>query len=164
MRELKARVEAWRTSGLAGWQRIAVVVGLAVVLLGAGSVAATARAGATSGRILAGVHVGGVDVGGMTRSEAIAAVQAATRPKLRRGVWVVGGGKRWPVTPAGLGRGAAVEEAVDQLDGGVGRRHRQLGREGAHEPLDPLLVVGVADADGVGDRPSGETVPESRHP
>jgi len=85
-------------AGLAGWQRIAVVVGLAVLLLGAGSVAATAKVGATSGRVLAGVHISGVDVGGMTRDQAIAAVEsAAVTPKLQRRVVVVGGGKRWPV-------------------------------------------------------------------
>jgi lipoprotein-anchoring transpeptidase ErfK/SrfK len=102
-------------AGLAGWQRIAVVVGLAVLLLGAGSVAATAKVGATSGRVLAGIQISGIDVGGMTRDQAIAAVEsAAVTPKLQRRVVVVGGGKRWPVTPAGLGRDAGVDEAVDQ--------------------------------------------------
>src|SRR5512132_4345259 len=102
-------------AGLAGWQRIAVVVGLAVLLLGAGSVAATAKVCATSGRVLAGVRISGVDVGGMTRDQAIAAVEsAAVTPNLQRRVVVVGGGKRWPVTPAGLGRDAGVDEAVDQ--------------------------------------------------
>jgi lipoprotein-anchoring transpeptidase ErfK/SrfK len=138
MQKLKARLEAWRTAGLAGWQRIAVVVGLAVVLLAVGSVAATARVGATSGRILAGVQVGGVDVGGMTRAEAVAAVEAATRPKLRRGVFVEAGGKRWPVTPAGLGRGAGVQEAVDQAVAGPQLSwmpelwHRLTGKPVAH--------------------------------
>jgi lipoprotein-anchoring transpeptidase ErfK/SrfK len=108
------RLPSWkRPAGLSGWQRIAVIVGLAVVLLATMSVAATARVSASSGRILAGVTVGGVDVGGLTRDEAVAAVKATTEPKLRRGVFVVGGGKRWPVTPAGLGHGAGVEEAVD---------------------------------------------------
>jgi lipoprotein-anchoring transpeptidase ErfK/SrfK len=111
----KIRLPGWkRAGGLSGWQRVAVVVGLAVALLATMSVAATARVGASSGRVLAGVKVGGVDVGGMTRDEAVAAVKATTEPKLRRGVFVVGGGKRWPVTPAGLGHGAAVEQAVDQ--------------------------------------------------
>jgi lipoprotein-anchoring transpeptidase ErfK/SrfK len=111
----KIRLPRWRRDGgLSGWQRAALVVGLAVVLLAAMSVAAAARVGASSGRILAGVQVGGVDVGGMTRAEAVAAVKATTEPRLRRGVFVVGGGKRWPVTPAGLGHGAAVEQAVDQ--------------------------------------------------
>jgi lipoprotein-anchoring transpeptidase ErfK/SrfK len=105
----------WKVpEGLSGWQRVAVVVGLAVVLLATMSVAATARVNASSGRILAGVTVGGVDVGGMKREEAVAAVKATTEPKLTRGVVVVGGGKRWPVTPAGLGHGAGVEVAVDK--------------------------------------------------
>jgi lipoprotein-anchoring transpeptidase ErfK/SrfK len=101
-------------AGLSGWQRVAAVVVLAVVLLTAMSVAATARVSASSGRVLAGITVGGVDVGGMTRAEAVAAVKATTEPKLRRGVFVVGGDKRWPVTPAGLGHGAGVEQAVDK--------------------------------------------------
>ena len=113
------RLPGWKLpAGLSGWQRVATVVGLAVVLLAAMSVAATARVSASSGRILAGVTVAGVDVGGMTRAEAVAAVKATTEPKLRRGVFVVGGDKRWPVTPAGLGHGAGVEQAVDQAIGG----------------------------------------------
>jgi lipoprotein-anchoring transpeptidase ErfK/SrfK len=141
MRELKARLEAWQraaAAGLPGWQRIAVVIGLVVVLLGVGSVAAAARVSAASGRILSGVRVGGVGVGGMTRSEAVAAVEAATRPTLRRKVSVVAGGKRWPVTPAGLGRDAAVEVAVDravagpQLSWMAGFWHRLTGKPVAH--------------------------------
>jgi lipoprotein-anchoring transpeptidase ErfK/SrfK len=113
------RMPSWkRPAGLSGWQRIAVVVGLAVVLLAIMSVAATARVNASSGRILAGVTVAGVDVGGMTRDEAVAVVKATTEPKLRRGVFVVGGGKRWPVTPAGLGHDAGVEEAVGKAVAG----------------------------------------------
>jgi lipoprotein-anchoring transpeptidase ErfK/SrfK len=141
MQGLKARLEAWRraaAAGLSGWQRVAVIVGLVVLLLVVGSVAASARVSASSGRILAGVQVGGVDVGGMTRAEAVAAVEATTRPKLRRGVFVVAGGKRWPVTPAGLGRGAAVGQAVDQAVAGPnlswmsGFWHRLTGRPVAH--------------------------------
>src|SRR4029453_8757146 len=69
---------------------------------------------ASSGRILAGVTVGGVGAGGMSRAEAVAAVKATTEPKLRRGVFVIGGDKRWPVTPAGLGHDAGVDQAVAQ--------------------------------------------------
>src|SRR4029453_15538540 len=97
------RLPSWKLpEGLSGWQRLAVVVGLAVVLLATMSVAATARVSASSGRILAGVTGGGVGVGGIAPAEAVAAVKATTEPKLRRGVLVVGGDKRWPVTPAGL--------------------------------------------------------------
>ncbi|HEV2919332.1 MAG TPA: hypothetical protein VG673_08835, partial [Actinomycetota bacterium] len=96
MKVPEIRLPGWkRPTGLSGWQRVAVVVGLAVLLLATMSVAATARVGASSGRVLAGVTVAGVDVGGMTRDEAVAAVKATTEPKLRRGVLVVAGGKRW---------------------------------------------------------------------
>jgi lipoprotein-anchoring transpeptidase ErfK/SrfK len=152
MQELKARLLAlqreavdWLSglrraaaAGLPGWQRVAVIVGLVVLLLAVGTAAASARVSASSGRILTGVQVGGVDVGGMTRAEAVAAVEVTTRPKLRRGVSVVAGGKRWPVTPAGLGRGAAVEQAVDQAVAGPdlswmsGFWHRLTGRPVAH--------------------------------
>jgi len=50
-----------RPAGLPGWQRLAVIIGLAVVLLATMSVAATARVSASSGRILAGVTVAAVD-------------------------------------------------------------------------------------------------------
>jgi lipoprotein-anchoring transpeptidase ErfK/SrfK len=109
------RLPGWkRPDGLSGWQRIAVVVGLTLLLLATMSVAATARVSASSGRILAGVTVAGVDVGGMTRDQAVGAVKATTEPKLRRSVLVVGADRRWRVTPARLGHGAAVEQAVDQ--------------------------------------------------
>jgi lipoprotein-anchoring transpeptidase ErfK/SrfK len=51
---------------------------------------------------------------------------------------VVGDGKRWPVTPAGLGRDAAVEAAVDQAVAGpqlswmAGFWHRLTGKPVAH--------------------------------
>ncbi|HYY82065.1 MAG TPA: L,D-transpeptidase family protein [Actinomycetes bacterium] len=124
------RPTGWRPSGwrprdwllrgrqLLGWQRIAVVAGLTVLLLAAGTVAATAKVRGSADRILAGVTVAGVDVGGMTHDQAVAAVGARTAPVLRRRVMVTAAGKRWPATPAGLGRDAAVEQAVDlAMDG-----------------------------------------------
>jgi len=115
MKVPEIRLPGWKPpAGLSGWQRVAVVIGLTVLLLATMSVAATARVSASSGRILAGVTVAGVDVGGMTRAEAVAAVKARTEPTLRRTVVVVGGHQRWRVTPARLGRAAAVEQAVDQ--------------------------------------------------
>ena len=101
------RLPSWKVpEGLSGWQRVAVVVGLAVVLLVTMSVAATARVNASSSRILAGVTVAGVDVGGMTRDEAVAAVKAATEPKLLRRVTIRADGKRFRITPARLGHAA----------------------------------------------------------
>src|ERR1044072_5048856 len=110
----EVRLPGWkRPDGLSGWQRITVVVGLTLLLLATMSVAATARVSASSGRILAGVTIAGVDVGGMTRDQAVAAVKATTEPKLRRSVLVVGGDRRWRVTPARLRHGAPGEQAVD---------------------------------------------------
>ncbi|HEX8134284.1 MAG TPA: hypothetical protein VF880_12765, partial [Actinomycetes bacterium] len=64
---------------LAGWQRVVVVAGLVALLVAGGSVAATAKVRGAADEILAGVKVGGVDVGGMTRDQAVAAVEARTR-------------------------------------------------------------------------------------
>src|SRR4029450_13900703 len=116
--EMNVAVERWtgwkRPEGLSGWQRVTVVVGLTVVLLATMSVAATARVNASSGRILAGVTVAGVDVGGMTRDEAVAAVKATTEQKLLRRVTILADGKRFRIPPARLGHAAMVEQAVDQ--------------------------------------------------
>ena len=103
---------------LAGWQRVVVVAGLVALLVAGGSVAATAKVRGASDEILAGVKVGGVDVGGMTRDQAVAAVEARTKRTLDRRVVMVGGGRRWTVTPAGLGRDAAVGQAVDRAMNG----------------------------------------------
>jgi lipoprotein-anchoring transpeptidase ErfK/SrfK len=147
MKAPRVRVPGWkRATGLSGWQRVAMVVGLAVVLLAAMSVAATARVSASSGRMLAGVSVAGVDVGGMTRAEAVAAVKAAVEPELRRGVLVVAAGRRWPVTPAGLGHRAAVEQAVDRALAGpelsfVGETWHRL----TNKPVAHRVDVAMAD-------------------
>ncbi len=98
---------------LSGWQRVAAAVVLAVLLLAAGT-AAAARSGGPSGRILSGVTIDGVDVGGMTRAQAVAAVGADAARSLHRGIIVKVGDKRFRMTPAGVGRGKAVDQAVDR--------------------------------------------------
>src|SRR5512132_3511972 len=109
MKVPELRLPGWkRPDGLSGWQRIAVVVGLTLLLLATMSVAATARVSASSGRILAGVTVAGVGVGGRPRDQAVGAVKAPTEPKPRRSVRAVGGDRRWRFPPARLGHGAAV--------------------------------------------------------
>jgi lipoprotein-anchoring transpeptidase ErfK/SrfK len=99
---------------LAGWQRVAAAVVLAALLLAIGTVAAAARAGGPADRILAGVRIAGVAVGGMTRAEAVAAVDAKAAESLHRPVMVLAGDRRFRMTPAGVGRGVAVDRAVDQ--------------------------------------------------
>src|SRR5918996_1352001 len=132
MRVPGIRLPSWtRPAGLSGWQRVAVVVGLAVVLLATMSVAATARVGASSGRILAGVTVAGVDVGGLTRAEAVAAVKATTEPKLRRNVPVAENNAKVAKFVRGLAPKLAVEPtdaAIRLVDGQVVRQKARDGR------------------------------------
>jgi lipoprotein-anchoring transpeptidase ErfK/SrfK len=106
-----------RRLGLAS-RRVLVVAVTAAVVLVAGSVAATARMQGVSGQILMGVRIDGVDVGGMTRAEAVAAVRRQVAPGLRSRVTVLARGRRWLVTPSGLGRSPRIGQAVDRaLDG-----------------------------------------------
>jgi len=99
---------------LSGWQRVAAAVVLAALLLAVGTVAAAARAGGPPGKILAGVTISGVDVGGMTRAEAAKAVEGHAAKSLHRPIMVLVGDKRFRMTPAGVGRGATIEQAVSE--------------------------------------------------
>jgi lipoprotein-anchoring transpeptidase ErfK/SrfK len=103
---------------LRAWQRWTAAGGLAVVLLLGGAMVAGAWASGPSDRILAGVTVAGVDVGGMTRDQAVRAVEAHLRPSLDRSIMVRVGARSFRMTPAGVGRGHAVDRAVDQALGG----------------------------------------------
>jgi lipoprotein-anchoring transpeptidase ErfK/SrfK len=101
-----------RNLPLRAWQRAVVAGGLAALLLLGGAMAAGAWASGPSDRILAGVKVDGLDVGGMTRGEATRAVEAHLRPALSREIVITVGAKRFRMTPAGVGRGRAVDQAV----------------------------------------------------
>jgi lipoprotein-anchoring transpeptidase ErfK/SrfK len=101
-----------RNLPLRAWQRTAVAGGLAVLLLLGGAMAAGAWASGPSDRILGGVTVDGLDVGGMTQGEATRAVKAHLRPLLSREIVITVGAKRFRMTPAGVGRGRAVDQAV----------------------------------------------------
>ena len=111
---------------LRAWQRAVVAAVLAAVLLLGGALVAGASASGPSDRILAGVKVAGLDVGRMTRGEAIQAVQAHLRPSLQRPIMIRIGSKRFRMTPAGVGRGRAVDQAVDEAL--AGPRLSVLGR------------------------------------
>jgi lipoprotein-anchoring transpeptidase ErfK/SrfK len=99
---------------LRAWQRWVGAGGLAVLLMLGGAMVAGARASGPSDRILAGVTVAGVEVGGMTRDEAVRAVDAHFRPSLNRPIKVRVGARSFRMTPAGVGRGHAVGRAVDR--------------------------------------------------
>jgi len=94
---------------------IAIVVAVAgVVLLAFGGVAYAAYRyeKGHADRILPGVTIAGVDVGGMTRAEATRAVGSLVRNDLRGQLTVTVGQDHWTTTLAALGRQAAVKRAV----------------------------------------------------
>lgn len=100
---------------MAGSVRIAVLAGLGfLVVVGGGSFAAYRYDQATAAQALPGVEVAGVDLGGMTRAEAILAVNRAASGYLDGGLEVQARNKTWTVTPAELGTTADVEAKVDQ--------------------------------------------------
>jgi len=93
---------------------IAAIVAALLLALGGAAYGAYRYEQARADRILPGVTVVGVDVGGMTRPEAERAVKAAAAKTLRRQLTVSIGESHWIVTPAQLGRRADIDAAVTQ--------------------------------------------------
>jgi lipoprotein-anchoring transpeptidase ErfK/SrfK len=93
---------------------VLIVSGLVIALLAVGGAAATARMKSSSDRMLTGMRIDAVDVGGMTREQALSAVQQHITPKLHSQVTVQANSRAFTVTPARLGRVAKVSQAVDQ--------------------------------------------------
>jgi hypothetical protein len=97
--------------------RVAVIVSVAaglVVLTAGAAFAAFHYDRARARQILPGVTVAGVQVGGMTRDEAIGAVEGATSRRLASTITIQAAGKTWSETPTELGRRAEVAAAVDR--------------------------------------------------
>jgi lipoprotein-anchoring transpeptidase ErfK/SrfK len=88
-----------------------------LVVVGGAAYAAVRYERAHADRILPGVTIGGLDVSGMTRSEATAAVRAAAARTLSTSLSISVGGRHWDVTAKDLGRRAAVGSAVRQALG-----------------------------------------------
>jgi lipoprotein-anchoring transpeptidase ErfK/SrfK len=87
----------------------------ALVLLGGGTAYAAYRYDhAASSRLLPGIRIDGVDVGGMTRDEAIRAVEESAGALLRSDLEVRAAGSTWTVTPEDLGTKAEVQGAVEE--------------------------------------------------
>src|SRR5688572_14107137 len=99
--------------------RAALVVGLALLAVGGGGAYAAYRYDqAMAGRAPPGIEVAGVDIGGMTRSQAITAVEAAASSQyLDRELEVRARSEIWHVTPAELGTTADVQAKVEQALG-----------------------------------------------
>lgn len=95
--------------------RAGVFTLVGVLVVGSGAAYAAYRYDRSQeGRILPGVTIGDVNVGEMTRDEAIAAVRQAAEPDLSREIEVRARGRSWHVTPVELGTEADVEAKVDQ--------------------------------------------------
>jgi lipoprotein-anchoring transpeptidase ErfK/SrfK len=69
---------------------------------------------ASADRILPGVRVGGIDVGGMTRSEAVSAVRSQAEAVLERQVTIRVEDRTWVTSFGQLGASGAVREAVGE--------------------------------------------------
>jgi len=93
---------------------VAIALGIVLLALGGVSFAAYRYDQASSDRILPGVSISGTDVGGMTRAEAITAVERAAQERLTQTLIVRVAGESWKTTPAKLGQSADVATAVDQ--------------------------------------------------
>lgn len=118
-----------------------VVALLAVLVVG--------DAASSWGRIHPGVTIGGVAVGGMSRSDARAAIERDVGPRLRLPVTVVYESRRWTVSPglvgASLPSGSAAEAAY--AVGRTGNLFQQAGqRIGAWFGAEELPLAAQADA------------------
>lgn len=94
---------------------VVVVAALALGALGGGAAFAASRFDDESAtKILPGVRVAGVDVGGMTRDEAVRVVERTADLTLEGDLTVRAAGSSWRLTPAALGTRADVRGAVDR--------------------------------------------------
>jgi lipoprotein-anchoring transpeptidase ErfK/SrfK len=96
---------------------VAAVAAVLVLALGGAAYSAYRYEQARSDTILPGVTIEGVDVGGMTRPEAVEAVRTAAKVRLESPLTVAVGGKTWTVTPMELGRRANAVASVNQALG-----------------------------------------------
>ncbi len=107
---------------------VGLVAGVLVLALGGVAYATFRYEQANANRLLSGTTIGGVDVSGMTRAEAIAAVRELARADLDREIVVVVDGERFTTTARELGRrtwvGRAVGQAMDASE------RDRLGRAG----------------------------------
>lgn len=123
---------------------IGLIVAVAIVVLGVG--AAYAYDSSQKDKIADGVHIAGVDVGGLTEDEAAALVRHRLLAPLRHSLKVSFDGDSWELPGAKLEVraevGKAVEEAVaDSQDGGFpGRLVRYVTGEDVSESIEPQVT------------------------
>lgn len=90
----------------------AVTLAVVAVVTAGTAVAAYRYDESASDRILPGVSVAGVDVGGMKRDQAVRVLREKAEETLYADLVVRAAGRSWSVTPASLGMTADVEGAV----------------------------------------------------
>lgn len=96
------------------WTIFLVVVVLVVAAASVGAIRARSAYVAASRHILRGVRIGNVDVGGLTRPEAVQKVSGAVKDSLSYSITVRAAGRQWHTSPWDLGVRADVEQAVGQ--------------------------------------------------
>lgn len=100
-----------------GWKIVLVALGV-IALLGGGTAYAAYRYDrSASDRVLPGIRIAGIDVGGMTRDEAVRLVREQADARLTGDLAVQAAGSIWTVSPAALGTTADVESIVDEALG-----------------------------------------------
>lgn len=125
---------------------VAAIVGISMLAAGGAAYAAYRYEQARADRILPGVTIAGVDVSGMTRAEAVQALNKTTGRSLRAPMTIRVGDTRWVVTPRELGRRADVEGAVDramEVSGSMGTFDRFWHRF-REDPVDVTIDVAYA--------------------
>lgn len=85
-----------------------------VLIIGGVSFAAYRYDAAAATRLMPGITIGGVDVGEMSREDAIAALDREARERLSRDIQISAGQRTWSVSAAELGTVAVVEPVVDR--------------------------------------------------
>ena len=98
-----------------GSARVTVLVALAVALAGGGGAYAAYHYDRSAAqRLMPGITIAGVDVGGMSRTQALEAVGQAADERLDRQIEITVAEESWHVTPGELGTTARVKAAVNQ--------------------------------------------------
>jgi lipoprotein-anchoring transpeptidase ErfK/SrfK len=92
---------------------VSIVLGLLLVV-GASGYAAYRYDSSTAGTLLPGVTIGGVEVGEMSRAEAIELLEDEAEERLGREVQIAARDQTWTVTAAALGTTPMVEPVVNK--------------------------------------------------
>ncbi|MFC0450072.1 VanW family protein [Rhodococcus jostii] len=104
---------AEKTPARAPWVKIAAVAGGVIALIG---IAYAADLAVSSGKLPRGVTVAGVDVGGSSREEAEATLQAQVGPRADQPLTVQAGDVSTELVPADAGLGVDWEATLDRAD------------------------------------------------